>query len=645
MGALEIKNYSNDALKYIDSLTDRTEYTALEVFDNNMKFLDRIEGEATGGTLSVTNQSSVRRSGSLNLLVPEYGIIESPLDIMHEVTNMETLISMNKIVRVWKGIEDTFNMYPAFAQEGKFWFNMGTFLMSNASVTYNNQGIQVSLKLNDKMARLNGEAGGTIASEVQHSPLEEMNSAGQIETTLPRIKDIVTTLLKDFGALKDSEYGDGMPAIEESYNAVMRWEGTGSLAIQKTTEEVIRIARAPVSIPSGWTIVKSGEYLGYKKLPLRYPSASDKPFTTEAGVTVTAALDTIKNKLGNYEQYFDTEGKYFFKPIDNYLTEGSPAEDIVTALADSYLYKIKEDLSVYSLRDSKIVTAYTNAPQYNQIKNDFMVIGKDPDSELPLRYHIALERGIQAGESRYWQVVMVKDKDKDIMRAYSAVENSEDYNVDCGDNYRLKKYLTIIRDNDQTAFGKEIREEFPKMFNLETLEWKFDPKGAGRDGLLYWFDILDTRSDSLPTDVSQFGVETIGRRTKVLKDDAINCLFTPKYPDLQLDGEWVFGTLSTDGTFTEDGAARAEIEDKILEGITKVPAIDYLRAALHQYLSYNESITINAVPIYHLDVNQIIYVENNESDIQGNYIIESISYPLNFDGLMTINAKKLMTMV
>jgi hypothetical protein len=59
---------------------------------------------------------------------------------------------MNKIVRVWKGIENTELAFTTFNTDGTikkelwsqnkiFWFNMGTYLLSNASVTYNNQGI------------------------------------------------------------------------------------------------------------------------------------------------------------------------------------------------------------------------------------------------------------------------------------------------------------------------------------------------------------------------------------------------------------------------------------------------------------------------------------------------------------------------
>lgn len=659
MNALEIKNYPIEVLKYIDSLTDRTEFTAVEVFNNKDECLARIEGDATGGTLSLTNQSSVRRTGSLNLLVPEYERGMYGMDIMHEVTNMETLISMNKIVRVWKGIEDTAGYLDkngtSWSQKdvgstrpGIFWFNMGTYLLSNASVTYNNQGIQVSMKLNDPMARLNGEAGGTIASKVQHSPIDtEELKEGKIviDSTLPTTKTIVKTVLRDFGGFKEEDL-QGAIDIPEDYDAVVHWAGNYDIMIHEASG-YWQIAKAPNSIPTGWIKIPAWGYMGYMTKPFVYPTKSESPFTSEAGSTVSAVLDTIKNTLGNYEHFFTPAGKYRFQPIQNYVTKGMPQDDITKALDAKYFYTPAKDLQIYSLQDAKIITAYTNAPQYNQIKNDFMVIGKHPELELPIRYHVTLERRIPANEKRYWTIQWAKD-DKDVARVYSATEGGA---TDCGDNYRLKKYLQVIAENDQTAFGKEIREEFPKMFDIENMQWRFDPTSSARDSLLYWFDIIDSRS--IAGDIGQFGVETIGRRTKVIPDDQVNCLFTSYMPerDLYTEDQWIFGEYK-DGKFvqydkdSEEGKKAIDaINSKIGLGITRIPAEDYIRASLHQYLSYNENITINAVPIYHLDVNQLIYVENNESDIQGNYIIDSISYPLNFDGLMTINARKMMTMV
>jgi hypothetical protein len=55
--------------------------------------------------------------------------------------------------------------------------------------------------------------------------------------------------------------------------------------------------------------------MGYMTKPFVYPTKSESPFTSEAGSTVSAVLDTIKNTLGNYEHFFTPAGKYRFQPI------------------------------------------------------------------------------------------------------------------------------------------------------------------------------------------------------------------------------------------------------------------------------------------------------------------------------------------
>jgi hypothetical protein len=46
------------------------------------------------------------------------------------------------------------------------------------------------------------------------------------------------------------------------------------------------------------------------------------------------------------------------------------------------------------------------------------------------------------------------------------------------------------------------------------------------------------------------------------------------------------------------------------------------------------------VPIYHLDVNQRISIENEEANIKGDYIINNITVPLDLGSTMTINASR-----
>jgi hypothetical protein len=65
-----------------------------------------------------------------------------------------------------------------------------------------------------------------------------------------------------------------------------------------------------------------------------------------------------------------------------------------------------------------------------------------------------------------------------------------------------------------------------------------------------------------------------------------------------------------------------------------------MRDLLYQHTNYNESISIQSIPIYYLDVNNRISVYDKKSGIYGDYIIKSISLPLNAEGTMSISAIK-----
>ena len=67
-------------------------------------------------------------------------------------------------------------------------------------------------------------------------------------------------------------------------------------------------------------------------------------------------------------------------------------------------------------------------------------------------------------------------------------------------------------------------------------------------------------------------------------------------------------------------------------------AYNKVRELLYQNTSYNESITLQSIPIYYLEPNTRITVNDTESDIYGDYMISTISVPLGIEGLMSISA-------
>ena len=69
-------------------------------------------------------------------------------------------------------------------------------------------------------------------------------------------------------------------------------------------------------------------------------------------------------------------------------------------------------------------------------------------------------------------------------------------------------------------------------------------------------------------------------------------------------------------------------------------AFDRVRELLYTYTSYNESISLSVIPIYHLEPNTRITVYDKETGVNGDYLIKTISLPLTTNGTSTISATR-----
>ena len=72
-------------------------------------------------------------------------------------------------------------------------------------------------------------------------------------------------------------------------------------------------------------------------------------------------------------------------------------------------------------------------------------------------------------------------------------------------------------------------------------------------------------------------------------------------------------------------------------------AFTEIKNLLHEYTSYNEAIQIQTMPIYHLEPNIRIGVYDRDSNIAGDYMVNSISVPFDISGTMSISATRAMT--
>ena len=197
----------------------------------------------------------------------------------------------------------------------------------------------------------------------------------------------------------------------------------------------------------------------------------------------------------------------------------------------------------------------------------------------------------------------------------------------------------------------ELSNEWPKLYDLKKSSYVDDNGdtvyiGDFRDEVIknpsqidYFLDFIDSSAA-----ISQFSVSNIGRRSHVVNSNDINCIFEPAIPD--------FVIIEAGKDDTDD--KRKECEDRnqsyiqvdsaiysmLATGGISNGAFTEIKNLLYEFTSYNETVQIQAIPIYYLEPNIRIAIQDVESDISGDYMVNSLSLPLDINGTMSISATR-----
>ena len=162
--------------------------------------------------------------------------------------------------------------------------------------------------------------------------------------------------------------------------------------------------------------------------------------------------------------------------------------------------------------------------------------------------------------------------------------------------------------------------------------------------LIFWFDFFDANLPGL----GQFSVPAIGNRPKNYKNDKISAITYKDAPDIILISQEDYDNYQRQGKLLEyydyiisdTFLAKLIATNKIRisnRGLTAQETIDEL---LYQNAYCNETVDIQSLPIYYLEPNTVISAKDEEKDINGYYIINKISLPLNYRDSMKITAIK-----
>lgn len=626
-----------DFLTQLDKLHMRVQYAKIILLSfKDEEPIKEIQGSITSGNLSVNGSSAIRRTINLTMLA---SIDNSNLE------DIDNEISINKKIKVLIGYDNPLKSYKDYGDI--IWFPCGLFVLSSANISRSTSGWNISITGKDKMCLLDGTAGGTLPASITfHESLVQLDN-GDVEIQYPTIFQIIYEAVNHWGgeAIENIIITD----IDEEIKMLVRYMGDKPVYFSNDYQSLS--FEAQEDYPHMFSY---GQDAGYKYTDFTYPGE----LVLNAGDTVVTLLDKIVSTLGNYEYFYNIDGKFVFQEIKNYLNTGSP---LLELSPEDYVRSYNNAKFLYSLTDLDTTTAITRNPKYDNVKNDFYVWGKRKTStgvEVSIRYHLAIDDkpDIDLAMQNMWEV---KDKKSNLIVRYD-FNTLNDYSVDdytvtlvgtpC-DEWREELYRRALNAQVSNSvydnyYDSELIAEWRNLYNPMNKNWDatnhWNPDVFNDPGSInFWLDFIDTSSA-----LGKYSIKNIGRRTKVVNNNDIKTVYNSEVPDVVfiegLDQDLI---VKYQGIGQRFFILTNEYYDMFSISTTGTSCFDQIREMMYQNLCYNTTISLTCLPKYYIEPNNIIRIEDKDSNIYGNYQITQYSLPLTYNGTMSITATEVLTRV
>lgn len=626
-----------DFLTQLDKLHMRVQYAKIILLSfKDEEPIKEIQGSITSGNLSVNGSSAIRRTINLTMLA---SIDNSNLE------DIDNEISINKKIKVLIGYDNPLKSYKNYGDI--IWFPCGLFVLSSANISRSTSGWNISITGKDKMCLLDGTAGGTLPASITfHESLVQLDN-GDVEIQYPTIFQIIYEAVNHWGgeAIENIIITD----IDEEIKMLVRYMGDKPVYFSNDYQSLS--FEAQEDYPHMFSY---GQDAGYKYTDFTYPGE----LVLNAGDTVVTLLDKIVSTLGNYEYFYNIDGKFVFQEIKNYLNTGSP---LLELSPEDYVRSYNNAKFLYSLTDLDTTTAITRNPKYDNVKNDFYVWGKRKTStgvEVSIRYHLAIDDkpDLDLAMQNMWEV---KDKKSNLIVRYD-FNTLDDYSVDnytvtlvgipC-DEWREELYRRALNAQVSNSvydnyYDSELIAEWRNLYNPMNKNWDatnhWNPDVFNDPGSInFWLDFIDTSSA-----LGKYSIKNIGRRTKVVNNNDIKTVYNSEVPDVVfiegLDQDLI---VKYQGIGQRFFILTNEYYDMFSISTTGTSCFDQIREMMYQNLCYNTTISLTCLPKYYIEPNNIIRVEDKDSNIYGNYQITQYSLPLTYNGTMSITATEVLTRV
>jgi hypothetical protein len=365
--------------------------------------------------------------------------------------------------------------------------------------------------------------------------------------------------------------------------------------------------------------VEGSDKIVKAKLPIEYNSSKQFP---KVGETERIYKDNSTNKV----YLWDSENEYRYPAKSATATNCEvPFEEVETVEGVDGAPNKYYFISYYHYLNTRAERIAALQKELNESKNRYNKLSAEDKEKEKNAYEVEW--------SNYQQQI------NDLKQ--EPLTGSEKVAVTTTD-WRTELYLSGAASTrfgtDSNYYYTELANEWPKLYDIQ--------KGVFYDDVLkypseidYYLDFIDSQAA-----ISEFSVSNIGRRTKVINDDKINCIFEPEIPNYILIES---GQTDTNAAMAECASKHesfvlvsSDVFGGLAMGGSHNSAYNMIRDLLYQYTQYNETISLQMLPMYFLEPNIRITVRDAESGIFGDYVINSISLPLDVSGQMSLSCAK-----
>ena len=744
--ALKRRNF----LKTIDNFVNQKRYVRLTLLNWNEEPLKEIQGVIVSGSLSKDGSSSIRRTCSLTASIDsgEY-----------DIENMSYDFAINKKIFIEIGVENHSNQFLDYPI---LWFPQGVFFIASASASSSvSSAVSLQLTLKDKMCGLSGDVSGTLPAAVIFDEMDTQDASGAYVTKKVLVYDIIQELVNHYGGedLNNIVIED----VPRRIKRVMKWTGSNPLYLvpkQSGSAGVVWYAAyidKPETLEDGTIEILSGQDCGYVYDDFVY----DSELSANLGESVTSVLDKIKSYLGNFEYFYDEFGVFHFREVKNYLNTTQATTLVNDMKKHDYLVETTTGKSVYTFSDKDNIISISKTPQFNNIKNDFIIQGKrqgtNSQQQVDVRYHLCIdrkplpvtsdERGNNYYNTYYNLLLYTEESTQEIKAAFPTVYTTKNDFPSIGEfntiyfdatnkfayywkddtykslkcsayypavdtlsvstiaetsseetkeeedklvpapivnggymvkDWRTELYLEgmLAKKNgidsgnyyakidsiagwqgdvlqyahncriDTDYYFEELNAFWPQVYDLVEQKFIGEKENAAlltsslTDGN-YFLDFIDSST----SDLGQFSVSAIGRRTDAVSSDTVNCLFAPEIPNIVFINADEDDKGRTKQQECEDNGmpytqVRGEVFYNLATGGYKNGAFDQVKYELYLHTTYQNSVSITGLPVFYLEPNSRIELNDTSTNTYGDYNLNTISIPLEPGNAMTVSCNQ-----